>query len=131
MDVGVGLYQLVVMATDNGDTPLSGSAGLILRVLNCTEHTSNFVTNYFYFEIDEGSDRFRNSSSAQVMLDLTFPLDSASFAPDYTENPFELIGFNVSVSVCLPVCLSVCLLTLVYWYIHVSTVPNIEGQCCP
>ena len=94
VDVDEGMYQLVVMATDNGDTPLSGSAGLTLRVLNCTPNTITFVTNYFYFEIDEGSFQFRNGSN--IILDLTPNSGPLAFTPDYSENPFQLT-FNVSV----------------------------------
>lgn len=86
-----GTFQLLAVATDGGATPLSGSTTLSVRVRNCTTQTFMFDSNYYYFEIDEGSNQFLNSSLANIQLGLS-NVDTAYFSPDYMENPLESVG---------------------------------------
>ena len=89
LDLSVGLYQLTVVATDDGDTPLSGSTQLRLRVLNCTARQFYFASTYNYLEIEEGSNQFLSPTPTALpeIQVIGNPLAS-SFSPDYLDNPF-------------------------------------------
>lgn len=74
-----------VVATDSGDPPLSGSADVIVRVLNSSEQQLRFGTSYTYDEILE------NTRGFFVLPIAVGASTSFSFAPNYTTNPFVLV----------------------------------------
>ena len=92
LDLSVGLYQLTVVATDDGDTPLSGTTQLRLRVLNCTARQFYFASTYNYLEIEEGSSQFLTPTPVALPeIKVIGNALAASFSPDYPDNPFMSI----------------------------------------
>lgn len=84
----------MVTATDNGDTPLSGSARVVVRVLNCTEREFFYSMPHFYFEMRENGNQFTDGRTGQV-IGASFSPDVAEFYPmDFPQNPFS-INLNV------------------------------------
>ena len=97
LDVNVARYEFMITATDSGDTPLSGSARVVVRVLNCTEREFFYSTPYFYFEMRENGNQFTDGRTGQVIA-ASFSPDMAEFYPmDFPQNPFS-INLNVKQS---------------------------------
>ena len=97
LDVSVGQYEFIIVATDSGARPLSGSATVVIRVLNCTEQEFVYSSPYFYFEIREGVNAFTDGRTGQVLGPARSP-ESATFYPgEIPGNPFN-INLNVSIS---------------------------------
>lgn len=90
----IGLHSFTIVATDMGDTPLSGSAEVEIRVLNCSEHDFYFLSPFHYFEIDEGENRFADNRFSLAIL-LSGTPSTVSFIPDPGTNPFTNV-LNVS-----------------------------------
>ena len=94
LDVSVARYEFMITATDSGDTPLSGSARVVVRVLNCTEREFFYSRPYFYFEMRENGNQFTDGRTGQV-IGASFSPDVAEFYPvDFPQNPFS-INLNV------------------------------------
>lgn len=83
----IGSYDFTIVATDGGDTPLSGSTTVTIRVLNCSEHNFYFTFPFRYLEINEGSDRFTDNSASVTVAISSVP-QQVVFSPDYPSNPF-------------------------------------------
>ena len=97
LDVSTARYEFMITATDSGDTPLSGSARVVVRVLNCTEREFFYSSPYFYFEMRENGNQFTDGRTGQVIA-ASFSPDMAEFYPaDFPENPFS-INLNVKQS---------------------------------
>lgn len=87
----IATATFMVVATDSGDPPLSGTADVIVRVLNSSEQQLRFRTSYTYDEILE------NTRGFFVLPIAVGSSTSFSFAPNYTTNPFVLVpGTTVS-----------------------------------
>lgn len=103
LDVTNQRHEFNIIATDSGDTSLSGSATVVIRVLNCTEQQFYYDSPYFYFEIREGETQFTDGRSGQVIgPNPPVTPTAADFYPvDFPQNPFT-INLNVSInySVC-------------------------------
>ena len=92
-------HEFNIIATDDGDTSLSGSARVVVRVLNCTERQFTFSEPYFYFEIREGETQFTDGRTGQVIGPTPAP-ETATFYPvDFPQNPFSI---NLNVSLVIP-----------------------------
>ena len=93
-------YLFTVLAEDGGATPLSGTAMVVVRVLNDTERDFMFAEPYFTFAIDEGSNTFVGALTSVPLETLppSIPGLTVQFAPDYPLNPFTLLT-NVSLQV--------------------------------
>ena len=85
----IDMYDMEILATDRGDSPLSGSTTVTIRVLNCSEHDFYFTSPFRYLEIREGLSTFTTGVAT-----VTLPLSrhgaqlQAEFVPDYPANPF-------------------------------------------
>lgn len=97
-DVINGRHEFSIIATDDGDTSLSGSARVIIRVLNCTERQFTFSDPYFYFEIREGETQFTDGRTGQVIGPTPAPETAAFYPVDFPQNPFS-INLNVSTDI--------------------------------
>lgn len=121
LDVSIARYEFMITATDSGDTPLSGSARVVIRVLNCTEREFFYSTPYFYFEMRENGNQFTDGRTGQVIA-ASFSPDVAEFYPmDFPQNPFS-INLNVKQ-------FSICTIKLVIQcsVLHFSY----HYSCCP
>ena len=83
-----------VVATDSGDPPLSGTAEVIVRVLNSSQQQLRFRTSYIYGEIVENTRTFQSGSGVLVLNIAVGAGTPFSFAPNYTTNPFVLLPGN-------------------------------------
>lgn len=97
LDVSIARYEFTIVATDNGDTPLSGSATVVIRVVNCTEQDFIYPSPYLYYEIRENEPRFADGSSTQnlAFTSTVSPTEVAFYPVDFPGNPF-LISNNVN-----------------------------------
>ena len=96
LDVSVARYEFTIVATDGGDTPLSGSATIVIRVLNCTQQEFVYSTPYFYFEIREGTNSFTDGRTGQVIGPARSPERATFYPVDFPGNPF-IVNLNVSI----------------------------------
>ena len=83
-------HTFTIVAQDMGDTPLSSSAQVMIRILNCTEQTFYFTTPFHYLEIVEGGSRFTDGSGS-VAIDLSNFAQSVDFMPALPTNPFSRV----------------------------------------
>ena len=98
LDVLNGRHEFNIVATDDGDRSLSGSARVVIRVLNCTEQQFTYSSPYFYFEIREGETQFTDGSTGQVIGPTPAPERAAFYPVDFPQNPFS-INLNVSIAI--------------------------------
>ena len=98
LDVISGRHEFNIVATDDGDTSLSGSARVVIRVLNCTERQFTYSDPYFYFEIREGETQFTDGRTGQVIGPTPAPETAAFYPVDFPQNPFS-INLNVSIAI--------------------------------
>ena len=87
-DVGL-TYRLTIAATDSGDNPLTGTAEIIIHLLNTTLHSLRFVTSYNFYTLDENDGTFN----------MPLPVDAGSVTsamfnpdPDPSTNPLQLFS---------------------------------------
>ena len=99
LDVINERHEFNIIATDDGDTSLSGSARVVIRVLNCTERQFTFSESYFYFEIREGETQFTDGRTGQVIGPTPAPETAAFYPVDFPQNPFSI---NLNVSLVIP-----------------------------
>ena len=90
LDVANQRHEFTIIAVDTGDTPLSGSATVVVRVLNCTELDFYYSNPYHYFEINEGSTQFLNGQTGQVIQSSLPPQDAGFYPVDFPQNPFDI-----------------------------------------
>ena len=90
LDVTNEQHEFTIIATDSGDTPLSGSATVVVRVLNCTDQEFYYNSPYHYFEINEGSTQFLNGQTGQVLQSSQPPQDAVFYPVDFPQNPFDI-----------------------------------------
>ena len=92
-DVGQ-TYSFTIVATDRGDPILTGTADVIVNVLNSSVNEFRFNTSYFYFTWPENNGNFEEQLTS-------VPGDAVNlaFVPDYSDNRFEFIA-NVSLCFC-------------------------------
>ena len=90
----ISTVTFTVVATDSGDPPLSGTADVIVRVLNSSEQDLRFSTSYIYGEIVENTRTFQSGSGVLVLTIAVESSTSFSFTPNYTTNPFALVPGN-------------------------------------
>lgn len=94
-------HIVTVIAEDSGDTPLSGSAMVAIRILNCTEQDFYFTTPFRYLEIEEGENSFTDGSGF-LEIELSRVAQVVVFSPlDLPSNPFTNI-LNVRAHLDLP-----------------------------
>ena len=90
----ISTVTFTVVATDSGDPPLSGTADVIVRVLNSSQQQLRFRTSYIYGEIVENTRTFQSGSGVLVLNIAVGAGTPFSFAPNYTTNPFVLVPGN-------------------------------------
>ncbi len=91
----VAEYTLTIVATDNGDSPLSGTAEIVVRIVNCTETNFYFSSPYTYVEITERTDVLTDGRGS-INIPVVGRASSAGFIPANVEtNPFTN-NLNVS-----------------------------------
>ena len=89
-DVNVERYEFRIIATDSGSTPLSSTAQVVVRIVNCTDEDFVFEMSRYYFEIDEGA---LLSESLSLRAQVSF---SSQFFPEPAVNPLLIISGDVS-----------------------------------
>lgn len=88
----IGTFEFYIRATDGGDTPLSSSAEVSIRIANCTEDNFVFTMPYYFVEVDEG-----DSVVVSLALRDSFLFDTDFFPePPVTSNPFVFTSREVS-----------------------------------
>ena len=94
----IGSHDLTIIAADGGQTSLTSSASIVIRIRNCSSLPAPiyFLQPYHFFSIVEESITFSNGNLDQSLQTSITPT-SASFAPDISVNPFTNI-LNVSSS---------------------------------
>ncbi len=93
----IATHTLTVMARDRGENPLSSTAQVLIRILNCSETNFYFREPFHYFEIEEGENSFVGRIGT-LRLDLPItPGVVVAFSPDPPSNPFTNV-LNVRVT---------------------------------
>ena len=87
-------HTATIVAEDSGATPLSGSAQVAIRVLNCTEQEFYFISPFNYFTIEEEENLFVGGSSS-LEIGISLVAQDVSFDQNPVTNPFTNI-LNVS-----------------------------------
>lgn len=86
----VGTHTLTILATDSGASTLTGTAQVVIQVLNCSNSAFYFESPFQYIVIDEGTNVFVDSSvNRKIMISQTASL--AFFSSDLAINPFTNI----------------------------------------
>lgn len=89
-DADVGRYTFTILAVDSGASPLTGTAEVLIQVLNCSDIPFYFESPFQYFMINEGTNVFVDSSVSQ-QIRISQAANSAFFFPDINTNPFANI----------------------------------------
>lgn len=90
----IGSHEFTIVAADGGDTPLSGSTSVTIRLLNCSQQDFYFLIPFHYLEINERTERFTDNS-VSVLVAISRTAQLVGFFPDYAANPFTNL-LNVS-----------------------------------
>ena len=83
----IGSHVFTIVAADGGDTPLSGSTTVTIRLLNCSQQDFYFLMPFHYLEINEGVNRFTDNTET-VSVDISRIPQRVQFFPEYAANPF-------------------------------------------
>jgi len=86
----IGSHDLTLQASDNGQTRLTGSTSVLIRIRNCSiSHAPlYFLQPYHFFSIREASNIFSNGNLNQL-LPISRTASDVTFAPDISVNPFS------------------------------------------
>lgn len=97
-DLVTGSFSLRVLASDGGQSALTGSAELRLRVLNCTTRGFFFLQPYNYYQINELVDTFVGGVRTLSVPIVPTTTQGVEFYPDFPQNPFTVETGSVSFS---------------------------------
>lgn len=115
----VGPHILRVVASNRGNIPLSDSATINIRLLNCSEINFYFLEPFHFYQIQERDNRFTDGRSNQE-IGLSRTPENVTFSSPASTNPFTN---TLAVS-----WLAIHTLQLTDLFVHSHTVCRIEDR---
>ena len=96
IEADIGTHTFTILATDAGASRLTGTAEVIIQVLNCSNTAFYFTSPFQYIMIEEGTNVFiDNSVNQKIILSQTPSI--VFFSPNLVVNPLTNI-LNVRLS---------------------------------